>query len=160
MSIDSNDFKNAMSQWASGVTIVTTNDGDTPIGMTASSFTSLSMEPPLILVCINKKLHAHKIIQQNGKFAVNLLSVDQVEWGKRFATSAIKNRFADIQTTTATTGCPILPNCLAWVDCEVWNIYEGGSHSIFVGKIVDLKVNSINAPLLYYNRKWRKCGDL
>ena len=127
MPFNPNDFKRAMGQFASGVTVVTTKHGDTPIGITASSFTSLSLDPPLVLVSLNKKLFTHNVIAESGFFAVNVLSARQLEIGMRFAgmRPEIKDRFAGLDIHIAETGAPLLPDSLAWVDCKVWNMYDG-----------------------------------
>ena len=118
MTFHPNDFKRAMGQFASGVTVVTTKHGDTPIGITASSFTSLSLNPPLVLVSLDKKLFTHNVIAESGFFAVNVLSARQLELGMRFAgmKPEIKDRFAGLDIHTSETGAPLLPNSLAWVD--------------------------------------------
>lgn len=157
------EFKKALAQFASGVTVVTTMYQSSKIGVTASSFSSLSLDPPLVLVCFAKRMFTHKAISEYGAFVVNLLSVEQVEWGKQFAGMfpQIQDRFAGIDVQTAITGCPILPNSLAWMECKVWNIYDGGDHSIFVGEVVASSVNvATSQPLLYYNRQWLRLQEL
>ena len=162
MTFDPNDFKRAMGQFASGVTVVTTKHGDTPIGITASSFTSLSLNPPLVLVSLDKKLFTHNVIAESGFFAVNVLSARQLELGMRFAgmKPEIKDRFAGLDIHTAETGAPLLPKSLAWVDCKVWNMYDGGDHTIFVGEVKALSVSDLDMPLLYHNRLWRRSEAL
>ena len=162
MTFHPNDFKRAMGQFASGVTVVTTKHGDTPIGITASSFTSLSLNPPLVLVSLDKKLFTHNVIAESGFFAVNVLSARQLELGMRFAgmKPEIKDRFAGLDIHTSETGAPLLPNSLAWVDCKVWNMYDGGDHTIFVGEVKDLSVSDLDMPLLYHNRLWRRSEAL
>ena len=162
MTFDPNDFKRAMGQFASGVTVVTTKHGDTPIGITASSFTSLSLNPPLVLVSLDKKLFTHNVIAESGFFAVNVLSARQLELGMRFAgmKPEIKDRFAGLDIHIAETGAPLLPNSLAWVDCKVWNMYDGGDHTIFVGEVKALSVSDLDMPLLYHNRLWRRSEAL
>ncbi|HEY5728625.1 MAG TPA: hydroxymethylglutaryl-CoA lyase [Anaerolineales bacterium] len=162
MTFDPNDFKRAMGQFASGVTVVTTKHGDTPIGITASSFTSLSLNPPLVLVSLDKKLFTHNVIAESGFFAVNVLSSRQLELGMRFAgmKPEIKDRFAGLDIHTAETGAPLLPNSLAWVDCKIWNMYDGGDHTIFVGEVKALSVSDLDMPLLYHNRLWRRSEAL
>lgn len=157
-----NDFKRAMGQFASGVTVVTTKHGDTPIGITASSFTSLSLNPPLVLVSLDKKLFTHNVIAESGFFAVNVLSARQLEIGMRFAgmRPEVKDRFAGLDIHTSETGAPLLPDSLAWVDCKVWNMYDGGDHTIFVGEVKDLSVSDVDMPLLYHNRLWRRSEAL
>ena len=107
MSIPESEFKRALSKFATGVTVVTTCHGKQPIGITASSFTSLGVDPPLVLVAIHKDLFTHQVISDHGAFAVNVLSADQVELGMRFAgmRPEIVDRFADLATKTARICC-------------------------------------------------------
>ena len=139
MSVLPDRFKQVLAQVAAGVTVVTARAADDqPIGVTASSFTSVSLDPPLVLVCLQKRLFAHRAIIERGTFAVSVLAVEQVELGMRFAglLPGIEDRFAGLPVTTAMTGNPILPDCLAWVDCRLWNLYDGGDHSILVGEVL------------------------
>lgn len=162
MPIDSTAFKSAMAQFASGVTVVTTVSGEQRLGITASSFSSLSVEPPLVLVSLAKRLYTHKIIEQSGVFAVNILGAGQKDWGMRFAgmTPGITDRFAGIDHFAAITGSPILPEVLGWVDCRLWAQYDGGDHSIFVGEVVAVEAAEADLPLLYHNRLWRRSESL
>jgi flavin reductase (DIM6/NTAB) family NADH-FMN oxidoreductase RutF len=161
MGVEVQDFKNALAHWATGVTVVTTRSGDRHIGITASSLTSLSLEPPQILICVGRKLFTHGAILESGVFAVNILSADQIEWGIRFAgrIPELADRFEDIEFDTATTGCAILPGVLGWLDCTLRHAYDGGDHSIFVGEVVAAGFEP-GAPLLYFNRHWRQLSDL
>jgi flavin reductase (DIM6/NTAB) family NADH-FMN oxidoreductase RutF len=166
MPVDADIFRNVLAQFASGVTIVTVQVEGQRHGLTVSSFTSVSLDPPLVLACIDKKLHSHRLIEKSGAFAVNILSRRQLDWGLRFAglIPEIDDRFAGIDFKTAITGSPILPGCLAWADCKVYDIYDGGDHTIFVGEVVagDAPVNreaSGGVPLLYYNRAWRQLAN-
>ena len=149
--VSSDDFRKALAQFASGVTVVTTMYQEHRIGVTASSFSSLSLDPPLVLVCFGKHLFTHKAISEFGAFSINLLSVDQLDWGMRFAgmQPEVKDRFAGIDVQTAVTGCPILPGCLAWLDCKVWQIYDGGDHAIFVGEVMAAHASLFPAPRYY-----------
>ncbi len=161
--VNPNQFKKALAQFASGVTVVTTMYQEHRIGVTASSFASLSLEPPLVLVCFGKQLFTHKAISEYGAFSVNLLSADQLDWGQRFAGMhpEIKDRFAGIDVHTAVTGSPLLPDCLAWLDCKIWQIYDGGDHSIFVGEVVAAYATDATLmPLLYHNRQWQSAAAL
>jgi hydroxymethylglutaryl-CoA lyase len=162
MTFNPDDFKRAMGQFASGVTVVTTLYGDTPIGITASSFTSLSLDPPLVLVSLSKRLFTHNVIAESGSFAVNVLSAHQLDLGMRFAgmKPEIADRFAGLETIRSVTGSPLLPDSLAWVDCTVWAMYDGGDHTIFVGEVRDLSVSDLDVPLLYHNRLWRRSAAL
>jgi flavin reductase (DIM6/NTAB) family NADH-FMN oxidoreductase RutF len=158
MPVDPQIFKNSLAQWASGVTVVTSVDGDQRVGITASSFTSVSLEPPLILICVDKRLYTHGLIERSQVFAVNILREDQLEWGMRFAglLPELADRFADIECAAAVTGAPILPGVLAWLDCRLANAYDGGDHTIFVGEVEAAHVQASGEPLLYFSRQWRK----
>lgn len=159
--IDPQLFKNNLSHWASGVTVVTTQVGEQRVGMTASSFSSVSMTPPQILICVAHKVHTHQALTESGFFAVNILNSTQVEWGMRFAgmIPEITDRFAGIAVTTAVTGAPILPDVLGWLDCQVRHAYAGGDHTIFVGEVVAGSNTHTGLPLLYYHRNWRQLAE-
>ncbi len=160
MAVDVQDFKNAMAHWATGVTVVTTFSEGQHVGITASSLTSLSAEPPQILISVASKLYTHAAILAGGVFAVNILSAEQVEWGMRFAgmVPELADRFAGIEFDTATSGCAILPGVLGWLDCRVRHAYDGGDHTIFVGEVVAAGFQT-GAPLLYFNRNWRQLSE-
>ncbi len=154
-------FKEAMSRFATGVTIVTTKDGETVHGLTASAFCSLSLEPPLVLVCVARTIRSHDMIARAGNFAVNILNATQRPLGERFAglIPDVEDRFEGLTYTSAVTGAPILPDVLAWVDCRVWAAYDGGDHTIFVGEVLAAGVNDpLQAPLLYFHRHWAELG--
>lgn len=155
-------FKQAMSQFAAGVTVITTIHQKTPIGITVTSFSSLSLDPPLISVNLSKKLFTHQVILENGVFAVNILKSSQLELGMRFAgmIPGIEDRFAGLAVKTAVTGCPLLSDALAWVDCRTWATYDGGDHTIFVGEIVDVHAANSGSPLVYSNRQWQQVSEL
>jgi flavin reductase (DIM6/NTAB) family NADH-FMN oxidoreductase RutF len=156
--VDPQTFKETLAHWATGVTVVTAQAADgRPVGITVSSLTSLSIEPPQVLISVNKRLYTHDAIRQGGVFAANILRAEQVEWGMRFAglVPELEDRFAGIEPLTAVTGCRILPGVLAWIDCEVRHAYDGDDHTIFVGEVVAAGGSGGGAPLLYYNRQWR-----
>ncbi|RIK52151.1 MAG: flavin reductase [Chloroflexi bacterium] len=169
MPVEPQAFKNSLAQWASGVTVVTSVDtpagalpdspaGSQRVGITASSFASVSLEPPRVLICINKRLYTHGLIERSRVFAVNILNDDQLGWGMLFAgmLPEVDDRFAGIDWRVEVTGSPILPGVLAWLDCRVVHAYDGGDHTIFVGEVEATGTHAIGAPLLYYNRQWRK----
>ena len=157
MSVESTEFKEAMRGWASGVTVITTvNDGKWK-GMTASAFSSISAEPPLVLICVKGSLYTRELIDASGVFAVNVLAEDQIELGKLFAGMypEIEDRFAGKNCLTAETGAPIFEGVMSWFDCKVKISYEEGDHIIFIGDVVACGVSDpIAEPLLYHNRQW------
>jgi flavin reductase (DIM6/NTAB) family NADH-FMN oxidoreductase RutF len=158
MAIDSQIFRATLSQWASGVTIVTSLHNGQHVGITASSFSSVSLEPPRVLICVAKRLYTHKVIEESQVFAVNILSAAQQEWGMLFAGKVPEglDRFAGIEIFTAETGSPLLPDVLGWLDCRLSAAYDGGDHTIFVGDVVVASAVDIGDPILYYNRHWRR----
>jgi flavin reductase (DIM6/NTAB) family NADH-FMN oxidoreductase RutF len=161
MGIEPQAFREVMAHWASGVTVVTTLEQDQPVGITVSSFASLSLQPPQILVCINRKLYTHDTLVRSGFFAVNILTIDQVAWGMRFAgmVPEAEDRFQGIQWFHAETGAPLLPAVLGWLDCRVRHALDGGDHTIFVGEVVASSVRDDGEPLMYFNRSWRRLAS-
>ncbi|MCU0464616.1 MAG: flavin reductase family protein [Anaerolineae bacterium] len=155
MAIDAALFRQSLSQWASGVTVVTLAHGGEYHGMTASSFSSVSLTPPLILVCIAHHAATHARLMETGAFAVNILAEHQADLGKRFAGMMpdITDRFADLTITTAETGSPLLDGVLAALDCRTHQTVEAGDHTILIGEIVAAHVNP-GEPLIYSNRRW------
>jgi len=151
-------FKSAMSQFASGVTIVTMRAAGSFHGLTVSAFTSVSAAPPLVLICVSKQQRSHEILAAAGGFAVNILSAEQSALGGRFAEAPPEERFTGLQCFTAKTGAPILRGSLAWMDCQLQRAVDSGDHSIFIGEVLAVEVGEANEaqPLVYYNRGWRR----
>lgn len=162
MSVDHDTFKAVMGQWPSGVTVVTTHDAEGPAGMTASSFSSVSLEPPLISVCVARHLAMHERLSKAGHFAVNILPKHGIEDGMRFAGMLpdVTDRFDGITTHKAETGSPILDGMLGWVDCRCWAQYDGGDHTIFIGEVLDAGIDRTASPLLYHSRSWGQFADV
>lgn len=158
MSINTDLFRQLMSQFATGVTIVTTRAGEETHGLTANSFCSVSLAPPLVLVCVDKKAQSDALIKKSRNFAVNILAAAQETLSRRFATNNLSaaERFAGIEFRREITGAPILQASLAWMDCRLFAAYPGGDHTIFVGEVVALGRHKANAPLLYFRSRYRK----
>lgn len=148
------DFKRAMGSFAAGVTVVTTTDGEGRLfGMTATAFSSLSLEPPLCLVCVDHRAASHAVLEASRRFAVNLLAQEQQELSNRFA-SRVEDKFAGVAYSLGeATGCPLLEGALASVECEVDVVHPGGDHSIFVGKVLCATVHE-GAPLVHWRGKY------
>ncbi len=155
--IDEKDFRQVMGTFATGVTIVTTRTGEIIHGLTANAFCSVSLAPPLVLVCVSKTAQSHDLIQQGGCFAVNILGAPQREVAQRFALDQLsaRERFADLRLRRAVTGAPILKECLAWVDCKLAAAHEGGDHTIMVGEVVALGQAATHPALLYFRGDYR-----
>lgn len=152
----------AMRNWASGVTVVTTQlDEQTPVGLTASSFTSVSLEPPLLMVCIFKETDLAQTVLQTKTFGISLLSDAQASLSGRFAGfdpdfPKDANRFIDLNIRRLETNSPLLADALVGFDCRLWANYDGSTHYIFVGEVVDLFVTNdeMQKPLVYFNRNY------
>lgn len=149
--IDSSEFRRVMGHFATGVTIVTTRHGDgAPCGLTANAFTSLSLDPALILVCIERDADSHDCIRETGVFAVNVLDERRGEsLSRRFATYGVADKFRGVAYHEEATGSPVLDDALAWLDCRVAETHEGGDHTIFVGEVLEGDARE-GSPLVYY----------
>ncbi len=146
-----------MGNFATGVAVVTTRAGSAPQGLTVNAFSSLSLAPPLVLVCIDKSVNSHGAIAQSGIFAVNILARDQEPLSQRFADKAWEGRrFEGLAIRTAATGAPILDGVVAYIDCRVASALEGGDHTIFVGKVEALKVQREAEPLLFFRGRYAR----
>jgi flavin reductase (DIM6/NTAB) family NADH-FMN oxidoreductase RutF len=157
MAFDSKMQRKIMGHWATGVTLVTTDGEAGGHGLTANAVASLSLDPPLVLVAVDKRAASLDYLKKNGCFAVNILRLDQEDVSRRFATPGPKD-FSDLNITTASTGAPILADCLAFLDCRVTDILPGGDHEIFVGEIVAGEYQG-GEPLLYYSGGYRRLAD-
>lgn len=161
--VDAATFRDVMAQWPSGVTVVTTLSGDQSWhGMTASSFSSVSLDPPLVSICLSRNLYSHQLIADSGIFGVNVLAKDQTDVGRRFAgmDAGVEDRFAGESWTTAATGVPLLDSALGWFDCRVVHAYPGGDHTIFVGEVLAGHAARKSAPLLFHSRGWGQFADV
>jgi flavin reductase (DIM6/NTAB) family NADH-FMN oxidoreductase RutF len=156
MSVDGTTLRYTMRQWATGVTVVTTVAGTERAGMTVSSFTSVSLEPPTVLVCLNKETYAHSLVMRSGIYAISMLSTEQETLSNRFAglDPTITDRFEGVDVITAETGCPLLPGALAWLDCIVKSMHDTSTHTIFFGEVVFAGYDAERAPLFYHNRSY------
>ena len=138
-----------MGRFATGVTIVTTRDGDTLTGMTANAVLSLSLEPPLVLVSIDRESNMHGHLKEGGCFAVNVLRREHEQLSRRFAEPGPKD-FSDLEVSQAETGAPILNDALAYADCRIVEIARGGDHDMFIGQLVAGETRD-GEPLIFYN---------
>lgn len=156
--ISPDDFKNALRHFPAGVTVVTLRAGEEIHGLTVSAFASVSAEPPLILVIIDRRHKASALLAREGAvFAVNILREDQAALSDRFAWLKEGDRFAEGRWGRAETGAPILENALAWLDCRIHARYPAGSHDLYVGEVVASAVPDPEAPpLVHWNREYRQ----
>jgi len=150
------DFRRAMGRFATGVTVITTRLGDDLHGMTANAVTSLSLEPMLVLVCVDKTADTHDILSKAGVFAVNILNKRQAEISDRFANKEFDGAHGldDLPHTFAASGAPIIDGSLAYLDCRTVTEHHGGDHTIFIGEVVEAKELADAMPLLFYRGKY------
>jgi flavin reductase (DIM6/NTAB) family NADH-FMN oxidoreductase RutF len=160
MTVSADDFKNALQLWASGVTVVTTQSEKFGVqGMTVSAFSSVSVEPPQILVCINAQADTGDGIDESQCFAVNVLSSEQQQTSNQFAGgSSQQQRFAETNWSTAVTGAPVLDDSLMSLDCTIVEKVRAGSHWIIVGA-VQASICRSGEPLLYYRSAYRQLAN-
>ncbi len=153
--VDAVDFRNAMARFASGVTVVTTRDVDGRAqGFTASAFSSLSLEPPLVLVCLEKRAQSHPSFMAAAQMAISILAADQAEVALHFARKQA-DKFAGVATVPgAVTGLPLIPGALVHLECRIVDRLEGGDHTILVGEVLRAETAAEREPLLHYNRQF------
>jgi flavin reductase len=154
MTFDSRKQRKIMGQFTTGVTVVTTGGEAGLHGLTANAVASLSLDPPLVLVAVDKSALTLDYLKKNRCFAVNILRHDQEDISRRFATPGPKD-FSDLKIITESTAAPILDDCLAYVDCRVVDILPGGDHEIFIGEIIGGKYHG-GEPLLYHAGGYRR----
>jgi 4-nitrophenol 2-monooxygenase / 4-nitrocatechol 4-monooxygenase, reductase component len=154
MPVDDARFKLAMSHFPSGVTVVTTEHQGRAYGLTVASFASLSLHPPLVLVCLEKSVKSHDAVVGSKKFAVSILGADQAEISNRFASKS-DDKFSGIATGRGELGIPLIDGALCTIECRVCDQLPGGDHSIFVGEVVDVQVRE-GEPLIYFRSGYRQ----
>lgn len=154
MPIDDARFKLAMSHFASGVTVVTTEHEGKPYGLTVASFASLSLHPPLVVVCIEKNVKSHDVIAAAGRFGVSILGSEQGPVSNRFA-SRVDDKFDGVPTHTGELGVPLIDGAICTLECRVHGQLPGGDHTIFVGEVIEVNTTE-GAPLVYFRSGYRQ----
>ena len=147
--------------FASGVTAVTTALDGRLRGVTVSAFTSVSLDPPLVLIALANETTLRDMLAESGIFAVNLLSDDQEFLSERFAARApiVNEEFEGVPCFIAVTGAPILEQSLAWYDCRVEATHPGGDHTLFVGRVEAMGFSENREPLIYFANRYRQLRD-
>ena len=148
-------FRQAMGQFATGVTIVTTMSADQPVGLTANSFTSVSLDPALVLVCLGKSLGCLQAFSEADHFGVNVLQAAQRETSNRFATKG-SDRFTGLDWHLADGTIPLLSNALANLECRKHAELDYGDHVIFIGQVERATYDPSRQPLLYFGGQYRQ----
>ena len=155
--VTSGDFRNAMRQLTGGVSVITAGRGRDISGMTVTSASSLSVDPPALIVSINRESSSWPLVKRYGFFGVNILTSDQIDIAERFTgKGGLKgaDRFAGARWTTRASGVPLLVGALAAIDCEVEDIVERHSHAIVIGRVLDVAVSARTAALAYWQGRY------
>lgn len=158
MAIGQDEFRAALGRFASGVTVVTTKDASGRFhGITVSAFCSVSLEPPLILVCIEKVTGSSRAIDDSGAFIVNILDRSQQALSEHFA-ATIPEKFEDVTYRPGMDGIPVLDDALVSLECRVTTTYDGGDHSIYIAEVENAEIKD-GSPLVYFHGNYREITD-
>lgn len=155
MTIEAAAFREVLGSFATGVTVVTL-PSDPPHGLTANAFSSVSLDPPLVLVCVDHETRTFELLTEGGidSFCVNILAADQQHLGEYFAnmTELDEDPFRAEPTTVAETNAPIFEQCIGYLDCSIWQSYDGGDHTIYVGEVIAAEILDESASALTFFR--------
>lgn len=147
-------YRDVLGQYASGVTVVTTVLDSVPVGMTCQSFTSVSLDPPLVAFLPMKTSRAFAAIRKSRRFCVNFLAADQADVSNTFASLA-DDKFADVTWQPTSNGMPLIDGTVGWVDCTVRDVHEAGDHYLVIGRVEDLGHGDADKPLLFHRGRYR-----
>jgi 3-hydroxy-9,10-secoandrosta-1,3,5(10)-triene-9,17-dione monooxygenase reductase component len=158
MKVDDDSFRRALSQFATGVTVVLTRDAaGAPAGLTVNAFSSVSLDPPLVLVCVDVRSDAHDPLAQSGTFGVSVLSETQEDVSRRFAWRG-PEKFEGFVLEHGKTGALLVPGAVAHLECAVVGAHRGGDHTIYVGEVRVIRVAG-GRPLVYHGGGYRRLED-
>ena len=158
MPIEKNQLRQVMGHFATGVTIITTVNKEGQLhGLTANAFTSVSLEPPLLLISVDKKAESWPAFEESKVFTVNILGDDQEGLSRKFAVSG-GNKFEGVAYRRGANGAAILEGALAFIECTLYAAYEGGDHSLYLGEIQEAAVRE-GKPLVFFRGGYRNLGD-
>jgi 3-hydroxy-9,10-secoandrosta-1,3,5(10)-triene-9,17-dione monooxygenase reductase component len=147
-------FRDVLGRFASGVTVVTAMSGRAPVGLTCQSFSSVSLNPPLVLFVPARTSRAWPAIHRSGSFCVNFLAADQAELSNRMASRG-EDKFAGVDWTPApATGSPLLGGALGYVDCRIESVHEAGDHDVVIGRVLDLGAGDPEHPLVFFRGQY------
>lgn len=157
MAVTDTEFRAALSHFPSGVTVVTTRDAARKLhGLTVSAFCSVSLQPPLVLICIESATGSHYAFLESNVFGVNILSTEQAWLSEHFATNS-DDKLAAAEFSLSENGVPLLEHCLVNIECSLKESYVGGDHTIFVGQVESVRIRD-GEPLIYYRSDYHTIG--
>jgi 3-hydroxy-9,10-secoandrosta-1,3,5(10)-triene-9,17-dione monooxygenase reductase component len=158
MPVNADEFRSALGHFASGVTVVTMADETRKTGLTVSAFSSVSLNPPYVLVCIDKHSSTLDTLRASKAFVINILSEDQVDVSNQFA-SRSDDKFSGVKHHVGQVGAPILEDTVAFIECNLVQEIDAGDHFVFLGQVEDANVDISKQPLLYYHGKYRSISE-
>lgn len=154
-SIDPRALRTAFGQFATGITVVTTTDENgAPVGLTANSFTSVSLDPPLVLFCLDRRSASLGRFLSAPCFGINVLGSTQQALSSRFASRSVEDRFAGVGWTLQSSGVPWLEGAVARFACDIHGIHDAGDHLVFIGHVRHFDTNAETEPLLYFQGRY------
>jgi len=158
MTLDSEKLRQAMRAWTTGVAVVTSTHEGQRYGMTVNSFTSISLEPPLVSVTLKRLTHTYELVEKSGEFAITILSADQGDLSDRFAgkISDITDRFENVETSKMLIDAPLLKGGMAFFNCRVVNSIPVGENTLFIAEVITARGEGEGDPLVYHNRVFWK----
>ena len=157
--ITGDEFRRGMASWVTGVTIVTARAGERVHGMTVSDFSGVSLSPPLVMICADRRSNTRALIAEGRCFAVNVLAAGQEALSNLFASKKDEERrFVDLEVTTAVTGAPLIPGAVASWDCTLVATHQAGDHEIYVGQVESLVTRDLE-PLVYHSGGYRSLAE-
>lgn len=158
MATDPQELRRVMGHFATGVTVITTKDADgNPSGLTANAFMSLSLNPPLVVISVDKSASCYNCFELQNGFTVNFLSEGQEDISRRFATKGA-DKFAGLQWRAGNNGAAIIEGVVGHVECKITQCHDGGDHTIVVGEILDLSATG-ERPLLFFKGKYQRLPE-
>lgn len=152
--VDRDQFRDVLARFVSGVVVVTTAAADGYHGVTVSAFCSVSLDPPLVLACIDRDTQGNDRLADAPAFAINILSREQSFLADQFSGRAplADPKFARVPHRVGALGAPLIEGCVAWIECRPWARYPGGDHTIFVGHVEHVALGEADDPLVYFDR--------
>ena len=162
MTLDPEAMRVAMRSWTAGVTVVTSAHEGERYGMTVNSLSSISLNPAMITVSLQKNTHTHELVMKSHVFGVTILAQDQKDVSDLFAgrKPEVQDRFASVQTETLVTGSPLIVGGLTWLDCRVVQTFDTGSTTLVIAEVLSARSNGSGDPLVYHNREYYKVSKL
>lgn len=161
MTLDPENLRAAMRAWSAGVTIVTAVHEGVRHGMTVNSFTSISLDPALITISLQKTARTHELVSKSRAFGLTMLSAEQAKISDLFAgRMEMEDRFAGLQTETLVTGSPLIVGGAAWLDCRVVDTFDAGMNTLFIAEVLAARGYDHALPLIYHNRKYWGLSEL